>query len=143
MNPWLILAAVAALALSNAWTWTRAIAAADTRWTARLQTERAEAEAAARATEHRTQEAADAIAKQHTQQVAAIRRTLDIALDSLRHRPERPAAMPDTTRSGCEGATGAELSRPDAEFLSREAARADDQRAGLAACYDHVDRAVR
>lgn len=60
-------------------------------------------------------------------------------LERLRNRPERPAGMSEAPRPACAGATGAELSRPDAEFLVREAARADDVRAGLVACYAVID----
>lgn len=44
-------------------------------------------------------------------------------LDSLRNRPPRRV---EVIRSGaCTGVSGAELSRPDAEFLTGEAARAE------------------
>ena len=44
-------------------------------------------------------------------------------LDSLRKRPPRRI---EVIRGGtCEGVSGAELSRPDAEFLTGEAARAE------------------
>lgn len=142
-GPYLILAAVLALAVTNAFTWAKATHIADTRWKAQIHQQRAEAEAQARATEHRAQEAANAIARRHAYEVSTVRRNLDIALDSLRQRPERPASLPDASRTDCAGSTGAELSRPDAEFLSREAARADEQRAGLVACYAYVDGAVR
>jgi len=138
-SPIVILAAVLVLAITNAFTWAKATNVADTRWTAKIQTERADAEAAARATEHRQQEAADAIAKRHAAQLADTRRHLDAALDSLRQRPERPADLPDTAHTCDAGGTGADLFRADGEFLAREAARADDIRAGLVACYAHVD----
>ena len=143
-SPILILAAVLFLAVTNAWTWARATNIADTRWTAKIQTERAKAEADARATEQRHQEAANVIARRYSTEVATVRRNLDLALDSLRNRPDRPATgMPEAARADCEGGTGAELFRADAEFLAREAARADEQRAGLDACYRHVDTAMK
>lgn len=55
----------------------------------------------------------------------------DRALDELRKRPER---LPEPAREACKGATGAELSGRDAEFLARLAARADELRAALRAC---------
>lgn len=70
---------------------------------------------------------------------AVLRRTgarLADALEQLRNRPERPADMPEAGRAACAGSTGAELSRPDAAFLEREAARADVLRAELGACQD-------
>ena len=143
-SPILILAAVLFLAVTNAWTWAKATNIADIRWTAKIQTERAKAEAEARATEHQQQEAANAIARRHNAEVSTVRRNLDLALDSLRNRPDRPATgMPEAARADCEGGTGAELFRADAEFLAREAARADEQRAGLDACYQHVDAAMK
>jgi hypothetical protein len=68
---------------------------------------------------------------------------LDAAVASLRNRPERAArpSTPTTSAPDCKGSTGAELSRPDAEFLTREAARADGVRADLAACYAQYDDA--
>lgn len=65
-----------------------------------------------------------------------IQSKLDTALDRLRQRPER---LPTESRTDCKGSTGAELSKPDGEFLSREAARADRIRKALEACYQHVD----
>lgn len=64
---------------------------------------------------------------------AVIARQLAL-IDELRNRPER-AVNPTT----CTGATGAELSRPDAGFLAGEAARADRQRNALEACYAQYD----
>lgn len=63
-------------------------------------------------------------------------------LDSLRKRADRrpaPSGGTAPAATSCEGATGAELSRPDAEFLVSEAARADRQRAALGACYSAYD----
>lgn len=63
-------------------------------------------------------------------------------LDGLRKRAERrpaPTGETSSTTATCAGATGAELSRPDAGFLIGEAARADRQRAALAACYGAYD----
>lgn len=52
---------------------------------------------------------------------------LAVALNSLQHRPTRP--VPSTGNPGsaevAKTCTGAELSREDAEFLTRESARAD------------------
>jgi hypothetical protein len=75
---------------------------------------------------------------------AAIAAQRDAAVASLRNRPERrivvagPAAAPP---ANCQGSTGAELSRPDAEFLVGEATRADNLRAALVACYSQYDGA--
>lgn len=78
---------------------------------------------------------------------AAVRR-LNADLAGLRDRAERRANA-DTEGAGtvgqCAGASGAELSRPDAEFLTREAARADDAAERLNQCnadYDTVRAAI-
>ena len=61
----------------------------------------------------------------------------DRALGELRKRPER---LPEAARAAAAGATGAELSRPDAGFLVGEAARANEHRAALAECYAWIDK---
>lgn len=71
-------------------------------------------------------------------QIRTIRLRLDVALDELRQRPLRPT---DALRpSVIQGATGSELYREDGEFLIREAARADEIRAGLRECYASYDQ---
>lgn len=56
------------------------------------------------------------------QAVALVSDVLNAQLDGLRNRPMRRV---EVIRGGaCTGVTGAELSRPDGEFLEREAARA-------------------
>lgn len=62
--------------------------------------------------------------------------------ERMRQRAERrpaPSGGAAEAATTCQGATGAELSRPDAEFLIREATRANVQRAALAACYKAYD----
>lgn len=138
-SPILILAAVLVLALSNAYSYMSGSKHESARWAAKITAERLAATEQARATEKTWQEAANAAAKQHQTQIAGVRRNLDIALDGLRNRPERPINLPATARTGCEGGSGAGLYREDGEFLAREAARADEIRAGLAACYTYAD----
>lgn len=63
----------------------------------------------------------------------------DSIVDSLRQRPERPsspASEASSTSSVCTGAgsTGDRLYRQDAEFLIREAAKAEILRQALKAC---------
>lgn len=67
--------------------------------------------------------------------IRSISRQRDAAAASLRDRPER-AAVPaaGTADQACAGATGAQLSRPDATFLAGLAARADELRAALERC---------
>lgn len=73
----------------------------------------------------------------HADAVRDVNRKLSDALERLRKRPER---RPEPARAACEGGTGAELSGPDAGFLEREAARADELRAALSACYQWIDQ---
>jgi capsule polysaccharide export protein KpsE/RkpR len=56
-------------------------------------------------------------------QIKDLNARLGSALSELQQRQTRVSGS-DTTRS-CSAATGAELSKEDAEFLAREAARAD------------------
>lgn len=66
------------------------------------------------------------------------------ALDRLRSRPERPSegSVPSNTPAcPAAGATGAQLFREDAEFLVREATRADRLRLDLIECQAAHDRA--
>lgn len=71
-----------------------------------------------------------------------IRTAYAVELNRVQNRASRKptgtGAMPDPTPA-CQGSTGAELSREDATFLIGEAARADEQRAALSACYRAYD----
>lgn len=75
-------------------------------------------------------------------EIATIRAAYSDELGRLQQRANRkptgtgPAPAPVTA---CQGSTGAELSREDAIFLAGEAARADEQRAALSACYQAYD----
>lgn len=60
-------------------------------------------------------------------------------LVSLRNRGPRRADLPGAATASCQGATGAELSGPDARFLAGEAARGNQLRAALAECYQWID----
>ena len=138
-SPMLILAVVLAF-VANGFFWhAKGSNGADTRWTAKIEKERADATQAARETEKRWQEAANAQAKQHQARITAVRRNLDVALDGLRDRPERPAADAKLAAADYSCGTGITLCRADSEFLVREAARADEIRAGLDACYAYAD----
>lgn len=84
----------------------------------------------------RLQEKIDEITQSQTNELAAVARERDAALERLRNRPDR---VPQTPEAECKGATGAELSRPDAEFLTRLASRAERDRQALIACYAYAD----
>ena len=87
---------------------------------------------------------AEKIRKEKDAQIANLNGRLGTALDGLRQRPPRTPSTPQSPAApcSCEGATGASLSREDAGFLVREAARADSLRTALNQCYRQYD-AVR
>lgn len=70
--------------------------------------------------------------------------TVDRLSRSLRDRPDRPTggAVP-APAAGPVACTGAQLYRPDGEFLVGEAARADRLRVQLAECQARYDAAVK
>ena len=80
------------------------------------------------------QAAADKIEKEKDAKINSINAQLVDAISELRKRPSRA----QNTANG-QGGTGATLSAEDAEFLTREAARADIIRTGLDACYKQYD----
>ena len=84
--------------------------------------------------EKQAQDATDQIRKAKDAQIANINNQLADALIELRNRPSRN----NTTGNGQSG-TGATLYAEDAAFLIREAARADQIRIGLEACYKQYD----
>lgn len=139
-NPMLILAVVLAF-IANGFYWhANGSNAADTRWKAKVEQQRADAEAAARTKESMWQGVVNGTVKNYEVKVAGIQRNLDTALDSLRSRPSRPVGdVPGPTGPASTCGTGAGLCKQDAEFLVREAARADKHREALDACYKVID----
>lgn len=92
----------------------------------------------------------------HTEEISAIQQkadheksvlAADVArlTDSLRNRPERPAAGSPVPTSPADqvACTGARLYREDATAALREAARADSIRLQLDACQKAFDSAVK
>lgn len=105
---------------------------------AQVAEEQAQQRAEALARERTLQANADRLRKEKTHEqnrIAAVQREL---ADSLRERADRPsdAGVPTAAgnRDAAPGCTGAELFRPDGEFLAGEAARADAFRLHLAQC---------
>lgn len=92
----------------------------------------------ARKDEQRKQGVVNALSRKQYDELAGINTGLLHDLDGLRNRAPR-LSVPEDTGTVCEGATGRELSRPDAAFLTREAARADTIRSALDACYQYAD----
>lgn len=78
---------------------------------------------------------ADTLRKTKNAEIEKLGADLAYALDGLRDRPARPGAgsVPGDTGIG-SGCTGRELYRPDGEFLTRLAARADRLRLDLGQC---------
>lgn len=69
-------------------------------------------------------QSADALKDTKDAQIKTLRSKLDIALSELRNRPYRPSDYTPPSQGGT-ACSGTELFREDAEFLTREAARAD------------------
>lgn len=141
LNPWVLLGAllVAVGLVFGGYAW--GDSSRNTWWLAKTETDKRKAIETALTTEREIHAKANAIIRQQVSEQAAIAQRLRADLISLRNRPERSTSLPPDAGSACQGATGAELSRPDAEFLSWEAARADEIRAGLIACYAVIDGA--
>jgi hypothetical protein len=92
------------------------------------------AEKVVREKEHEYQAAADIIRKEKDAQIKVINTQLVDAVSELRQRPSRTAE----TNIG-QGCNGTRLFAEDSEFLVREAARADEIRVGLEACYKQYE----
>ena len=92
------------------------------------------AEKTLRDKEHQYQSDADQIRKDKDAQIKVINTQLVDAVSELRKRPSRTAEA-----SAGQGCNGTRLFAEDAEFLVREAARADEIRVGLEACYKQYD----
>lgn len=99
---------------------------------------RAKLEAEYREKEKRLVEASVALIKEKNNEIKRINNRLNSVLNELRDRPSR---LPDSSRT-CVGATGAELSKEDGEFLARIAAEADQAVAELNQCIKQY-RSVR
>jgi hypothetical protein len=78
-------------------------------------------------------EASERIRKDRDAKIRNLNSRLKSVTDELQQRPKRDSRDPTDT-AACSGATGAELSREDAEFLAREAARADSVVTNLNYC---------
>ena len=98
------------------------------------QHQQTKAEKTIRDKEHQYQSDADKIRKDKDAQLKDINNQLVDAIGQLRSRSS--SATKTINGQDCNGAT---LSAPDADFLIREAARADEIRIGLQACYKQYD----
>jgi hypothetical protein len=84
--------------------------------------------------EHQYQSQADQIRIEKDAQIKAINTQLVDAISELRKRPSRT----EQTSNG-QNCNGASLYAEDAEFLVREASRADEIRIALTSCYKQYD----
>ena len=96
--------------------------------------QQSKAEKAVRDKEHQYQADADKIRTDKDAQLKVINSQLVDAISQLRSRTSN--ATKTINGQDCNGAA---LSAPDADFLIREAARADEIRVGLQACYKQYD----
>jgi len=92
------------------------------------------AEKTIRNKEHQYQADADKIRKDKDAQIKVINSQLVDAVSELRKRPSR-----STEASDGKSCNGTRLYAEDSEFLVREAARADEIRVALDACYKQYD----
>lgn len=139
LNPWVILGVVATVIGAYFTGGFVESGRCDTRWEAKINKDKKDAVELALTEERANQEKANAAIRKQAADQAAINTRLRADLAGLRNRAERPAGPDAVSGNRCTGATGAELSRQDSEFLIWEAARADEIRAGLAACYAVID----
>lgn len=106
---------------------------------------RADDEREAREKEQRLAQRAGQIEQEKQDAISKIRSDSAAAIARLQQRPDRkpagasgvPAPAP-----ACAGSTGAELSSRDSVFLAGLAARADEHRAALQACYRWADEVI-
>ena len=96
--------------------------------------QQSKAEKTIRDKEHQYQSDADKIRIQKDAQIKVINTQLVDAVSELRKRSSR-----STEASIGKGCNGSSLYAEDAEFLIREAARADEIRVGLEACYQQYE----
>lgn len=98
------------------------------------QHQQASQEKVIREKEHEYQADADKIRKEKDAQINNINSQLVDAISELRKRSSRTSEA-----SNGKGCNGSSLYAEDAEFLIREAARADQIRVGLEACYKQYE----
>jgi len=96
--------------------------------------QQSKAEKTIRDKEHQYQADADEIRKAKDDQIKTINSQLVDAVSELRKRSSRTSEA-----SNGKGCNGSSLYAEDAEFLIREAARADEIRIGLEACYKQYE----
>lgn len=134
MNPWFLLGGVCAAFLTFIGGFS---------YGTHVQDLKAKAEILVRTEKARQKEQEDAaiiatLRQAYAQETQKLYRRYVATLNELRERPER---MSESARAACQGATGAELSGPDAGFLAwfaAEAQRIALENAECRAWIDHV-----
>lgn len=92
----------------------------------------------AREIEKEQQRATDDAVRKQAEALGAVNDRLAAQLERLRDRPLRASVSRDPDVE-CAGASGAELAREHAAFLTRYAALAARKDAALRACYEYAD----
>ena len=139
-NPWVLLVLLSAF-VANGFYWNaHGSNAENKRLTLKYSQEKVAALHSAREKEQLMEVKVNEALARQTEELADVQRHLDATIISLRNRTPRSATLPDNPIAACSGVTGRELSSEDAEFLAREAARADTIRAGLNTCYAAYDQ---
>ena len=105
---------------------------------AQAQIELAKLAAQTRDTERTMQSQSNQIQKDKQHEINAINRAAAALVSELRNRPARGENLSTDSRA-TENCDGSQLYRDDAEFLAREAERADEVMAELKACYKAYD----
>jgi hypothetical protein len=108
----------------------------------RYQAEKLAQEESNRKKEIENQTAVDAIRKDKNEQIEAINNQLFAAVSELHKRTARPSNLSNDGQT-TQFATGKQLYAEDAEFLTREAARADTIRIALQSCYAQYDQITK
>jgi hypothetical protein len=104
----------------------------------------AQANADARKREQNLQAYADKIRRDSDAKIKAINSALSADLYGLRDRSERSSGLSVPNTSGsCVGASGSELARDDASFLTRLAALAARQQESLNMCLEQYNAAKK
>ena len=109
---------------------------------AQWNTEKAAVAIAQREKEAALQAGMDKLRKEKNNELARLNRHVRALSDSLRDRPERPAVPASASAGdGAPGCTGAELYKPDGQFLVGESSRADQIRIALKTCQSAYEAA--
>ena len=148
MNPWFLVGAFVAVCAAFSGGYWRGNEAGQAfvqqQWDqekAKQMAEYAENQRIAREKEQAMQLAANNIRKEKDREISNLTARTTALTNSLRDRPSRSTAETSTVSSSTDArcspvaCTGAGLSKQDAEFLAREAARGDETRTLLKQCY--------